>query len=199
LLLGGLALTSVLAQTRTPAPTTTLAPAPEAAPTPTLGDNVTQVLPGRHVTFRLSAPKANAVDVVIGITSGPYEPQGTKTAAMTKDAKGLWTVTLGPLEPNLYEYQYSLDERKISDPTNDMPKPLRHVDTSLLLIPGEPPDFLDVQNGAHGTMRDETYYSTALGKNRQVLSTPRRATTVLTLPYLSFTFTTASGPLATNG
>jgi enterochelin esterase family protein len=32
-----------------------------------------------------------------------------------------------------------------------------------------PPDFLDVQNGAHGTMRDETYYSTTLGKNRRVL------------------------------
>jgi hypothetical protein len=26
-----------------------------------------------------------------------------------------------------------------------------------------------VQNGAHGTMRDETYYSTTLGKNRRVL------------------------------
>jgi enterochelin esterase family protein len=50
-----------------------------------------------------------------------------------------------------------------------MPKPQRQVDTSLLLIPGTPPDFLDAQNGAHGTMRDETYYSTALGKNRQVL------------------------------
>ena len=158
-----------LAQTPTPAPTTTLSPSPEATPTPTLGDNVTQVLPDRHVTFRLLAPKASAVEVVLGITSGPYEPQGTTTTAMTKDAKGLWTVTLGPLEPNLYEYQYSLDERKISDPTNDMPKPQRHVNTSLLLIPGDPPDFLDVQNGAHGTMRDETYYSTALGKNRQVL------------------------------
>jgi enterochelin esterase-like enzyme len=76
---------------------------------------------------------------------------------------------LGPLEPNLYEYQFRLDGRKITDPGNDMPKPQRQVDTSLLLIPGTPPDFLDAQNSAHGTMRDETYYSTALGKNRQVL------------------------------
>lgn len=50
-----------------------------------------------------------------------------------------------------------------------MPKPQRHVDTNLLLIPGDHPDFLDVQNGAHGTIRDETYYSTTLGKNRHVL------------------------------
>jgi enterochelin esterase family protein len=50
-----------------------------------------------------------------------------------------------------------------------MPKPQRHVNTSLLLIPGDPPDFLDSQTGAHGTIRDETYYSTVLGKNREVL------------------------------
>jgi enterochelin esterase-like enzyme len=156
----GLALTPLPAQTATPA---------QPTPMPTLGDNFTQVLPDRHVIFRLLAPKANAVDVVIGMTSGPYEPQGTKTTAMTKDANGLWTATLGPLEPNLYAYQYRLDEVKISDPGNDMPKPQRHVDTSLLLIPGMPPDFLDVQNGAHGTMRDETYYSTTLGKNRRLL------------------------------
>jgi enterochelin esterase-like enzyme len=165
----GFTLSPVLAQTPTPAPTTTVAPAPEATPTPPLRDNLTQVLPDRRVTFRLFAPKANAVDVVIGIKSGPYEPQGSTTAAMAKNANGLWSVTLGPLEPNLYEYQFLLDGRKITDPGNDMPKPQRQVDTSLLLIPGTPPDFLDAQNGAHGTMRDETYYSTALGKNRQVL------------------------------
>jgi hypothetical protein len=88
--------------------------------------------------FRLFAPKAAAVEAVIGIKSGPYEPQGTTTAAMTKEAAGLWSVTLGPLEPNLYEYQFSLDGRKIADPSNDMPKPQRQVDTSLLLSPVHP-------------------------------------------------------------
>jgi enterochelin esterase family protein len=134
-----------------------------------LSDKISQVLPDRHVTFRLLAPKANTVDVILGVKSGPYEAQGSTTAAMTKDANGIWSVTLGPLEPNLYEYQFRLEGRKIADPGNDMPKPQRQVDTSLLLIPGTPPDFLDVQNGAHGTMRDETYYSTTLGKNRRVL------------------------------
>ena len=91
-------LTLVLAQTPTPSSSSS----PEATPTPTLGDNFTQVLPDRRVTFRLLAPKsnANAVEVVIGIKSGPYEPQGTTTAEMTKNANGLWTATLGRLEPN---------------------------------------------------------------------------------------------------
>jgi hypothetical protein len=105
------------------------------------------------------------VEVAIGIKSGIYEPQGTTTTEMTKDANGFWTVTLGPFEPNLYEYRFSVDGCVITDPGNDMPKPERHVDTSLLLIPGTPPDFLDVQTGAHGTIRDETYYSTTLGKD----------------------------------
>jgi enterochelin esterase-like enzyme len=147
----------------------TLSNTVHTAPTPTLGDNFTEVLRDRRVSFRLLAPKANAVEVVIGIKSGIYEPQGTTITEMTKDPNGLWTITLGPLEPNLYEYRFTLDGCAIADPGNDMPKPQRHVDTSLLLIPGDPPNFLDVQNGAHGTMREETYYSTALGKNRRLL------------------------------
>jgi enterochelin esterase-like enzyme len=141
------------------------------APTypPTLADILTQVLPNRRVTFRILAPKANSVDVLLGIKSASSEAHGAITAAMTKDADGLWSVTWGPLEPNLYEYQFSLDGCKIADPGNDMPKPQRQVDTSLLLIPGTPPDFLDIQDGAHGTMHDETYYSTTLGTNRRVL------------------------------
>jgi enterochelin esterase-like enzyme len=160
----GFALPS-LAQQKEPTPSEST---PEATPTPTLGDHFTQVLADGRVTFRLLAPKANAVEVVIGIKDDVHAP-GTTGTEMTKDANGLWTVTLGPFEPNLYGYQFSLDGLKIADPGSDIPQPARHPDTSLLLIPGTPPDFLDVHNGAHGTIRDETYYSTTLGKNRRVL------------------------------
>jgi len=44
---------------------------PEVKPPPTLGDHFTQVLPDRRVTFRLFAPKANAVEVVIGSRALP--------------------------------------------------------------------------------------------------------------------------------
>ena len=105
----GFALTPVLAQTPTPAPTATLAPTPAATLITPLRDRLTQVLPDRRVTFRLFAPNANKVEVVIGIKSGIYEPEAATTTQMTKDPNGLWTVSLGPLEPNLYEYRFSLD------------------------------------------------------------------------------------------
>jgi hypothetical protein len=116
----GFALTPAPAQTPTPAESTPAQP----TPTPTLGDRFTQVLKDRHVLFRFFAPKANAVDVVIGIKSGPYEIQGTTTTPMTRDAEGLWSVTSGPFEPNLYEYQFNLEGRKDNGPEQ------RHAQTT---------------------------------------------------------------------
>src|ERR1700757_3841806 len=142
---------------------------PEPTATPTLVGHDPQILPDRHVIFRLLAPQANDVKVLMGVTSSVNESQGTKTGQMKKNTNGFWTVTLGPFEPNLYEYQFRIDGCTIADPGNGMPKPQRHVNTSLLLIPGAPADFLDTENVAHGSTRDETYYSTALSQNRQLL------------------------------
>jgi hypothetical protein len=79
------------------------------------------------------------VKILVGVKGGIYEPLGITTTEMTKNESGLWTITLGPFEPNLYEYQFNVDGCTITDPGNDMPKPQRHVQTSLLLIPGTLP------------------------------------------------------------
>jgi hypothetical protein len=163
----------------------------EEKPMPTIGDNWTEVLADRRVTFRLLAPNAGTVSVLIGLKSAIDEPAGTTTTGMAKDTNGLWTATLGPFEPDLYEYQFNVDEALVPDPGNDRPKPQRHVDTSLLLIPGDPPTFLDVQNVAHGTVHEETYYSSTLGKSRRLLVYTPRATTVPVPRCRSFTSTTA--------
>src|ERR1700724_674424 len=92
LTLVGLAISFTLptfAQEQEPTPSEST---PEATPTPT---SVTQVLPDRRITFRLSAPYANAVQVLIGVKSRILEVQGATTTDMTKDL-GHWTVTLGP-------------------------------------------------------------------------------------------------------
>jgi Carbohydrate-binding module 48 (Isoamylase N-terminal domain) len=81
----------------------------------TLGEHDTQVLPDRCVTFRLLAPQANDVKVLIGLKGGVYEPEAITTTEMTKQGDGFWTVTLGPFDPNLYEYQFNVDGLEIPE------------------------------------------------------------------------------------
>jgi hypothetical protein len=96
---------------------------PGATPTPTLEDYDTQILPDRHVIFRLLAPNARDVKVLIGVTSSVNESQGTTTAQMKKNANGLWTVTLGPFDPNLYEYQFKSTGAQLPIPIMACPNP----------------------------------------------------------------------------
>lgn len=72
-----------------------------------------QVLPDRHVVFRLRAPKAAEI-VLTGDWMGPRE----QPAALTRDADGVWSVAVGPLEPNVYQYSYLVDGVRAIDPAN---------------------------------------------------------------------------------
>ena len=69
------------------------------------------ILPDNHVTFRLFAPKASEVTV-----SGHWE-NGTNLP-LTKDDKGIWSVTVGPLGEQLWGYSFTVDGVKVLDPGN---------------------------------------------------------------------------------
>src|SRR5436190_17059466 len=60
-----------------------------------------EVHPDGKVTFRLTAPKAEKVSVSSGEIQAVGGP-GNKE--MTKDDKGVWSVTVGPLPPGIYDY-----------------------------------------------------------------------------------------------
>src|SRR5262245_32223407 len=57
------------------------------------------------VTFSLYAPKAEKVTLV----SGEIQAALASIKAMEKDDKGVWSVTLGPLEPGIYDYLFDVD------------------------------------------------------------------------------------------
>src|ERR1035438_1317385 len=63
-----------------------------------------QVNPDRTIIFRLSAPHASQVALSF---SGPKP--------MTKDAAGIWTATVGPVEPEIYQYNFVVDGLRILD------------------------------------------------------------------------------------
>jgi enterochelin esterase family protein len=119
-----------------------------------------QVHEDRRVTFRVRAPKANEVTVA-GEWPGGATP-------LTKDEQGLWSATLGPLEPDLYGYSFSIDGFQTLDPSNPAVKPMRSPRTSILDVPGDKPALHDFQAVPHGVVRLHEYQSRSLGRLRRL-------------------------------
>jgi enterochelin esterase-like enzyme len=121
-----------------------------------------EVSADRHVTFRLRAPKASEVSV-----SGEFM-QGSKSLA--KDEKGVWSVTVGPIEPEIYHYNFTIDGVRTIDPGNPNLKTGSTPSTisSVLEVPGDSPAFYDGQQVPHGEIRTHWYQSTSLGTLRRL-------------------------------
>lgn len=115
----------------------------------------------RQVTFRLQAPKATEV-----VVAGQW-PNGR--APMTKATNGVWSVTVGPIEPGVWEYSFQVDGLSMIDPGNPAIKPMRQPRTSILHLTGQPPLPYDFQVVPHGVLHQHTYLSKALGRPREMV------------------------------
>lgn len=121
-----------------------------------------EVSADRHVTFRLMAPKATEVSV-----SGEFMKGH---ASLTKDDKGLWSVTVGPFEPEIYCYSLTIDGVRTIDPGNALVKTGSTGNTlsSILEVPGTTPAFYDAQDVPHGEVHTHWYQSKSLGAQRRL-------------------------------
>jgi enterochelin esterase family protein len=120
-------------------------------------DLLTSVGLDRRITFRLVASAARSVMVNFG-------PRGPVPLART--GQGAWQAIVGPVDPGLYEYGFSVDGFAAPDTGSATPKPQRQVNASLILVPGS---ILDTRPVPHGDLRVVTLHSTALGMERQFL------------------------------
>ncbi|HOW66781.1 MAG TPA: alpha/beta hydrolase-fold protein [Candidatus Paceibacterota bacterium] len=119
-----------------------------------------EVLPNGQVTFRLRAPKAAEVAVT---------GQWTKERlVMARNADDIWTVTSGPIDAGVWEYNFQVDGLTMIDPGNPAIKPMREPRTSILHIPGQPPRLTDFQDVPHGVIRNHSYFSKSLGRLREL-------------------------------
>ncbi len=116
-----------------------------------------EVNPDRTIVFRLSAPQVT--QVILSFS-------GSKP--MTKDAAGIWTATVGPMEPEIYQYSFVVDGVRILDPLNPNLKNGRTPDASVVEVPGNPPRFDELQPVPHGALTIRTYQSTPLKKSRKL-------------------------------
>lgn len=119
-----------------------------------------EVRDDRTVTLRYLAPNATQVTV-----SGEIDGQ---SHSMTKGADGVWSVTLGPLLPDIYTYRYNVDGVVAIDPRNANTK-IGYSGfgaASVVQVPGDGPQFYDVKNVPHGEVRIRPYVSKTLGVSR---------------------------------
>jgi enterochelin esterase-like enzyme len=115
------------------------------------------VHPDRTITFRLRAPQASQVAL-----------QFSGSKPMAKEPDGTWSVTIGPVEPEIYTYNLVVDGVRILDPGNPNLKNGRAIDASVVEVPGNPPRFDEVRHVPHGVLQIRTYTSTPLKKLRRL-------------------------------
>jgi enterochelin esterase family protein len=119
-----------------------------------------EVSADRHITFRILAPKAGAVRLI-----GSDIPGNGKGAEM-KGAEGVWEVTLGPLEPGAYRYNFNVDGVSVIDPRSPSISESYSNVWSLVYVPGS--DFMDTKDVLHGSVAEVTYYSKTLQRFRRM-------------------------------
>ncbi|UCC22476.1 MAG: esterase [Planctomycetota bacterium] len=116
-----------------------------------------QVHPDRTVTFRLYAPAADSVRLSAQLAADSLH--------MNKDTDGVWTITLGPAEPDIYVYSFIVDGLEIADPVNPAIKFWKRS-KSLVDVTGDRPMFFQRQSVPHGALHIHSYESKSLGITR---------------------------------
>jgi enterochelin esterase family protein len=121
-----------------------------------------EVLTGGKVVFRLLAPQAKSVQLVSPDLGGLESPE-----ALTKNEQGVWELVYGPVNPPItMRYRFNVDGVTIVDPTNRQTSEANGTVFSLVHLPRL--KFQDVQDVAHGTVAEVTYYAKTLGKFRRM-------------------------------
>ncbi len=121
----------------------------------------------RTVTFRLKAPLAKEVRLVgVAILTALGQP-GTGVP-FTKGEDGIWTLTVGPLRPDIYAYHLSVDGVQMADPNNTYAAFTAMPPYSQLVVHGDGPAYYDARNVPHGAVTRHVYHSEVTGGEREL-------------------------------
>ena len=126
--------------------------------------NSPEVNPDNTVIFRYLAPNAKEVFVDAQFQQG--------RVPMTMDSSGIWSVTMGPVNPDMYPYHFIVDGVQVADPRNSAIFPNEGFQNSIVEITGEAPLVHTIQDVPHGTLSYRYYQSPELGTRPVVIYTP---------------------------
>src|SRR5947199_7262290 len=120
-----------------------------------------EVKADRTVTFRLAAPKAEAVR----LTASDI-PNDRNARAFKKGDNGVWELTLGPVNPGTYRYTFDVDGVRVADPRNTAISESNGNFWSVVHVPGEA--AADTADVPHGAVAAVTYRSSTLKRDRRM-------------------------------
>lgn len=123
-----------------------------------------QVNADKSLTFRYLGPQAKDVQLSAQFEKGPVP--------MTKDVQGIWSVTVGPVKPDIYPYSFRADGVTVMDPANVAFFPNERFKASLVDVPGDTPLIHAMRDVPHGSINYEYYPSIAGTTGSLVVYTP---------------------------
>jgi enterochelin esterase-like enzyme len=119
------------------------------------------------VTFRLKAPAAKEV-LLAGVAILTALRKSGQSVPFTKGADGVWTLTVGPMKPDMYIYNFVVDGMRIADPNNTIAGFTAMPPYSQLVVHGSGPAYYDARNVPHGNVTRHVYHSDVTNGEREL-------------------------------
>jgi enterochelin esterase family protein len=129
--------------------------------------NSPEVHDDHMVTFRLKAPEAKVVTITDG-TILTALGRGREPLPLEKGEDGIWSVTVGPFEPDMYAYHFNVDGMQICDPSNTIAAFTAMPPYSQLIVHGDGPAYYDAKNVPHGNVTRHIYHSDVTNGEREM-------------------------------
>ncbi len=123
--------------------------------------NSPEVHADKTITFRYFS--RDAQNVMLG---GEFL---TASQAMKKDTSGIWSITVGPVKPDVYPYNFTVDGVGVADPNNTYIFANERFKRSIVNVPGDTPLVHSLQQVPHGKVAYRYYKSATLGTTRRLL------------------------------
>lgn len=115
------------------------------------------------ITFRLKAPEAKQVEL-------QFDEWKVQKVLMNRDSIGNWEAKVGPINPGIYSYNFSVEGVKVFDFKNPVVKTGTEIYGSVVEVPGrDVPRFDEVRNVPKGQLHYINYYSKVLKMQRRMV------------------------------
>lgn len=119
------------------------------------------VAPDHRVTFRIHAPQATTVSL-----NGDFL-LGAPAVSPTKDSDGTWSYTTGPLTPDSYTYNFTVDGVMVLDTSSDNFRNTPNALFNFFDMPDPSTDFMALKDVPHGRVEAIIYHSGSLNLERR--------------------------------